>query len=173
MNIKLRRRVSPELEFGVVATLVVVCGETLPLLLHLHLLHLLHHHGVHLLLHPAHGICIEIKRLLLLIWRYLAHKWVWLLTHHVCSELLLLLRIATWGSHHIGVLHPCSSSHESVLLLLRPHVVCLVIIAHVLLRISPLELWLLLLLLLVHSRRNDLDWTLSHITVECLESVEV
>jgi hypothetical protein len=152
---------SPEFKLGVVASLVHVCCKALPLL-HLHLLH---HHGVHGLLHAT--VCIEIERLLLLVWRHLTHKGI-RLTHHIGPELLLLLRVTTLGIHHIRVLHP-TSSHESILLLLRPHI-WLLIKSHIGLESLKLRL---LLLLLVQVRRYHLDRSLTNITVKCLKSIEI
>jgi len=152
---------SPEFELGIVSTLVKVCREALSLL-HLHLLH---HHGIHSLLHPT--ICVKVERLLLLVWRHLAHKRI-RLPHHICPKLLLLLRVTALTSHHIRILHP-TSSHKSVLLLLRPHI-WLLIKTHICLECLKL---LLLLLLLIQVWRNDLDRPLTDITVKSLKSIEI
>jgi hypothetical protein len=135
---------------------------------------LLLHHRVHhlrsLLLHP-HAICIEVEwLLLLLLLLHLTHEGVaWLLAirhhHHVGAVgLLLLLLLRVVIGHHVRVLD--AGRHEGVRLLILslPHGALHVVA-------SLHHGWLLLLL--VQGRRNDLNWLLSHVGVECLERVEL
>jgi hypothetical protein len=118
-----------------------------------------------MLLHP-HAVSIEVVWLLLLL-LHLTHEWVaCLLTighHHVRPIGLLLLRVLI--SHHVRVLH--AGRHEGVLLLMLslPHGVL-----HV---VAALHHGWLLLLLLIQGRRDDLNWLLTHVSVEGLERVKL
>jgi len=118
--------------------------------------------------HP-HAVSIEVEwLLLLLLLLHLTHEGVALLLkighhHHVGAVgLLLLLRVLI--GHHVRVLH--AGRHEGVRLLMLslPHGVL-----HVVATLH--HRWLLLLL--IQGRRDDLNWLLAHVGIECLERVEL